>query len=496
MVANSIPASAIVSVQPSVINAGGTGLSLSGLLLTNSTRAPIGSILSFTTATAVGAYFGVSSTEAALAGVYFAGFDGSSVKPANLLFAQYPSTAVAAYLRGGSVGGLTLAQLQALSGTLIITTEAGVKTSTTINLAAATSFSNAATLIQAGFTTPGFTVTYDSIASAFLITDSVTGATGSISFATGTLSTPLALTQATGAVQSLGAAAATPQAFMTSIINQTQNFVSFMTSFEPSTPDCVSFAAWTNSQNNRYAYMAWDTDINATTFNPTTTAGYLIEQAGYSGTVLIYSAGPDKAAFAMSFGPSMDFNKTGDAHTAAFRTQAGLTADVTNQQIAANLIANGYNFYGSYATAAQGFVFFNPGQISGQFDWMDDYLFQIQLNNAFQLALMELITTAGRIPYNDTGYGMIETQLLDPIEAALNFGSIEAGVTLSNAQQTQINAAAGIDCAATVENRGWYLSILDAAPSVRAARGSPPCTFIYTSGESIQTIVLSSIEVQ
>ena len=61
--------------------------------------------------------------------------------------AQFPVTAVAAYLRGGNVSGLTLPQLQAINGTLTAAFE-GYSRSGTVNLAAATSFSNAATLIQ------------------------------------------------------------------------------------------------------------------------------------------------------------------------------------------------------------------------------------------------------------------------------------------------------------------------------------------------------------
>ena len=74
-----IPASAIVSVLPSVLNAGGNGLVLNGIMI-NSTpqlvsgvftgpgyRVPIGQVLSFASAAAVGSYFGLSSQEYAKA---------------------------------------------------------------------------------------------------------------------------------------------------------------------------------------------------------------------------------------------------------------------------------------------------------------------------------------------------------------------------------------------------------------------------------------------
>ncbi len=84
-----IPASQIVSVTPSVLAAGGNALDLIGIILTQSTRPPYGQILSFPTSGSVAAYFGSSTNEAALAAIYFLGFDNSNKKPGSLLFAQY-----------------------------------------------------------------------------------------------------------------------------------------------------------------------------------------------------------------------------------------------------------------------------------------------------------------------------------------------------------------------------------------------------------------------
>lgn len=149
-----IPAEQLVNILPSVQGAGGTAVDVIGLCLTNGTRAPLGQVLSFASAAAVSSYFGAGSAEAIAAGGgtglgsgYFGGFDGSAKKPSNMLFAQYNQVNVAAYLRGGNVSALTLAQLQAITGTLSITID-GVVKSGSPNLAAATSFSNAATIIS------------------------------------------------------------------------------------------------------------------------------------------------------------------------------------------------------------------------------------------------------------------------------------------------------------------------------------------------------------
>src|SRR5260221_8487708 len=123
-----IPASEIVTVNPNVLSAGGNSLILNGLLITTNPRVPIGTVASFPNQPAAASYFGAAAAEASDATNYFNGFDGSSQKPGSLLVAQFPDNSVPAYLRGGNASGLTLAQLQALSGSLTVTVDGVVRT--------------------------------------------------------------------------------------------------------------------------------------------------------------------------------------------------------------------------------------------------------------------------------------------------------------------------------------------------------------------------------
>ena len=495
--AASIPASAIVQVLPNVIDAGGSGLDLVGLILTNSARVPIGTVARFATANDVAGYFGPISTEATLAATYFAGYDNSTIKPASLLFSQYPANAVSAYLRGGT-NTLTLAQVQALSGTLTVTVNGVTTASPTINLAAASSFSNAATLIQTGLAASGAVVTYDSIAGAFVIASGTTGAASTISFATGSLSDALYLTAATGAVTSQGAIAATPATAMASVVAQTQDFASFTTTFKPTVDDMLAFARWNDAQSQRYLYVMWDNSVIATQFGETSSVGYQIRQAGLAGTAPVYDPnnGANVAAFVLGAIASINFASVNGRTTLAFRSGQGLNAGVTNATIAANLRTNGYNFYGAYATANDGFTFFYPGTVTGDFDWIDSYVNQIWMNAGFQLALVNLLIAAGSIPYNTDGYATIEAALADQINAAVDFGAIRAGVTLSQTQAAQVNAAAGRPIAGTLQERGWYALVLPTDAATRAARGSPPVYFFYCDGQSVQRLVVSSVLAQ
>jgi hypothetical protein len=493
----SIPASQIVRVIPNVLSAGGSGLDLVGLILTNSNRVPIGSVARFVTADDVAAYFGPVSVEYTMASVYFAGYDNSNIKPAALLFSQYPAAAVPAYLRGGALP--SLAALKALApGVLTISLDGTAVTSGTINLSAATSYSNAAALITTALNTAGVTAAYDSLSNAFVITGATIGATATISTATGSLSAGVELDAASGAVTSAGSAAGVPGAAMDAVIATTQDFVSFTTAFMPSVADRVSFAQWTDGRDNRFLYAMWDNGAAATTSNDTTSAGYQIAQAGYSGTAPIYDPnnGALVAAGLLGSVASIDYGVLEGRTTLAFRGFTGVPAGVSNATIAANLSANGYNFYGSYATANDQFVWFYPGQVSGKFGWIDSYVNQIWMNTRFQESLMVLLSRAGDVPYNIDGYSLIEATMLDTITAAVDFGAIRAGVTLTNAQAAEVNNAAGRRISDILQTRGWYTVVLSADPVVRAARGTPPVYFFYLDGQSVQVINLSSVLVQ
>jgi hypothetical protein len=643
-----IPASQIVSVIPSVVGAGGSALVLNGLMLTNTVRIPTGTVLSFPDDDAVGDYFGEGSYEQAIATNYFLGYDNSFLKPASLLVASYPTVAAAAFLRGGNVSGLSLAQLQALAGTLTIVVDGYSWTSGSINLSSASSFSSAAGLIQSGFgsdpvesnftasigatftatgtgtslvvtavtglisigdliagtgvtagtkinlqvsgTTGGagtyttsqattasggtvtsfgtvldvtviasgqvevgqtvagasvtgapkiasqisgaaggvgvyalsvaqtayiaseamtgiatpFTVTFDTISGGFLFTSGITGLPSTIAFpTTNSFATALDITQATGAVVSQGAPIGVPGTNMDAIKRQTQNWATFWTVFDPDggsgNTQKLAFSSWTNAQLNRYEYEAWDTDITPTeSTSATGSFGYLVKQAGYSGTKVIYAPINLAAISGFQSGAiaSLDFSRTNGRATMAFRSQAGLVPDVTDGTVAQNLLANGYNFYGTYGTANQPFTWFYNGSVSGSFLWSDSYVQQIQLNAALQLATMSLLGTVGNIPYNNDGFTLLKAAFADPINAALNFGTIRAGVQLSSAQIAEVNNQAGVAIDQVLFQRGYYVQVLAPPANVRAARGSPSCTLWYTDGQSVQQVNLASIEVQ
>lgn len=576
---STIPVSEVVRVTPSVLPAGGSALALSGLILTTNTRTPIGAVVPFVDADSVGVYFGQTSTEKRNADVYFAGFKGSNKKPGKVLFAQYPLANVRAYLRGGNVSDLTLAQLQAFSGTLSVTIDGVLKTGS-VNLSGATSFTNAAEIISntlsiLGGHSSSFTgsiatttltvsaisdgalgpgevvagvgvtagtyilaqltgptggigtysvsasqtvgsesmtstepaVTYDSISGAFAIISPTTGAASAITFGSGIMATDLKLTSVTGAVLSQGANAAAPAAFMASLVLNTRAFGTWMLNFNPdaSGNDArFAFAQWNGTQNGRFGFVTVDDDASPTVTVPATSClAQRIVTAQISGSncnwqpsglsALEYGS---LAAFVCGTAASIDFTQVNGRITFKFRQQSGLVPGVTDETTFNNLALNGYNSYGAYGDGDVDFTWYADGVVSGEFLWMDSFVNQIWLNGAFRSALVNLLQSAFSIPYNPAGKATVEAALADTINQGLSFGAYRSGVILSSSQIADVNARAGKNISDTLSNQGWYLLVGDATPEVRQARGSPPLTFFYVDGESVQDFDMASIALQ
>jgi hypothetical protein len=502
-----IPASQIVKVNPGVVSAGGASLVLNGLFLTESLLMPTGQVLSFASAAAVSSFFGPASAEAAAAEIYFLGYNNSTVKPSAMLFAPYNVAARAGWLQSGSLAGVPLATLQAYSGILTLSIAGTPITSSNIVLTGL-SYSAMAAAIQAAFTTPPFAVTWDAVNTSFIFTTTVTGATETITFATGSLAADLFLTSATGALLSQGAAVDTPATAMANAVAVNQNWVSMVPLFEPSLSNKEAFAVWFNAQNDAYVYLAWDSDVQASVQNSSEPFGVVALAAQYAGVACIggdpiaVPVGNTLAALVLNVAvfvagaiASLNFAQTNGRATMAFLAQTGLLPTCSALETSVNLLANGYSFYGAYATRNQGFVFFYNGNMPGTFSWIDTFIDDIWLNDQFQVALMSLVTSAGSIPYNPAGYGLVRAALLGPITAGLNFGAIRSGVQLSALQIAEVNTQAGLDISTPLQTQGWYLQILDPGATARQNRQTPVINFWYTDGGAVQQLTLASIDI-
>lgn len=492
---SNVPISQVVQINPRVIGAGGAQGALDGLLLTQSPALPTNRPAPFFSAASVSLFFGPSSEESAAAGVYFAGILGGGQQPASLTFARY-ALADAPAVVFGTATGLTLSQLQALSGTLSVTT-AAPHTSTSIDLSLATSFTNAATLMMAAFTAPDFVIAYDTTRNRFTLSTNATGADATVSAVSGTLATPVGLSAAAGAyVQANGVDEDTPATAMDRVTATTMNWGIFSHVWDADIDERLAFAAWNTQQDFQFLYAGWDADPTDLVPNNPTSFGGMVHMSPYQGVIAVYGALAHASAV-MAWAASTNYQMVDGRNTLAFRQPVSVVNPQVDTLAAAEaLLTNGYTYLGSYASTANTYTVFYNGEVSGQFEWADTYLGQVWLRRTLQQAWFETLLAYKSLPYNAEGYNAIYEGVQDTIGQATQNGVIRGGVTLSASQRAQINAQAQLDIAGQVADRGWFLQVTEPlSTSVRTERGSPTVNFWYCDGGSIQKIVVSSATV-
>lgn len=486
----SISASQIVNVIPRVINAGGTDLEITGLLLTDNPLCVFPGTVSFTSANAVGSYFGETSAEYQAAAKYFLGYDNSFRKPRRLHFARLVDSAIAGSLIGGTAGSMD--EMKAITaGGFTINVDGSPKTVTALDLSEATTQSDIAQSIQTQLT--GTTVQYSSNLNAFIITSNQSGETSSVSVAKDTAENAasiLGLTADAGATTSAGSAALEPSANMNSITNVTQNWVSFTTMEEQEDDVIEAFSEWANNSNGEYLYCPYTTQENDTNPNAGSNLPKTLANANYEGVVLTYG-GLDYALLVMSIGACIDWDRNNGLVTWAFKAQSGLEASVVDDTTAANCVELNVNYYGKWATRNDDFIYYYQGaMIGGNFGFVDAYVGNLWLRNALQVSLMNGLAQVGRVPYTDEGYTIIRAWCLDPINRALNNGVIDPGVTLSESQRAQLMNEIGEDVSDQILTDGYYLMVADPGASARVNRDTPTLGLWYTYGGSVHKLEL------
>ena len=480
-----IPASQLVDITPRVIGGGLSGLAFVGTFLSKNASLPAATAVPFYSQSAVGDYFGTGSDEYALAGNYFVADSNSSKKPDVLWFMRKVDTAMAAFIRGGSPA--PLASLKAVTtGAMTITVDGTEKALSSLDFSSATSYSDVASVISTALSTAA-TCTFNSSFGAFVVTSATTGAESTITFAgspaSGTdVSEMLGLTSGT---ISQGSDATSLTDTMEQCVNSNSNFWSFMPVWQETSSDALELAQWCNSKGVRFMYTMVDNSSDGLTAGNAACLGQQV--ADYYGVCPVYNT-KALGAMTMGIGAALNPAQLNGRKTWAYKQQNGLAYTVDSETNAPILLANGYNFYGNYATASNQFKLYQNGQISGNAKWLDTYYGQVYIKDGLQNAWINALMMANTVPYNEAGYGILRAAAMDIINSAVNAGFIRQGVALSDSQKATVQSEAGLDISGTLETQGWYLQILNPTTTVRAARGTPIVNFWYMDGGSVQRI--------
>ena len=497
-----IPASHIVNVLPRVIAGGSADLELNGLLLVeNNTISASTLVLSFPSARAVSAYFGPDSVEFAAADVYFTSYSNKFTAPKAFYIARRIAEDIPAWLR--SVRNTkTLTQYKAITdGSLVGSVDHNSFFVSGVSFASATSFSDVAQILQTACnsalgSTASITVTYSSLSGAFTATSNLSGAESEIGYGdqhtSGTdLASFMGWRKEDGAVISIGMDALTEAGQMDAILAKTQNWVSFTTAWETDVDEALAWANWA-SENYGWLYIPYSTSPLMTSPDSAADMASAIKAALYDHTAVVYGS-LEYAVFIMGVVASIAWQRINGTITAAFKRQAGLAPWVVDEMTATVLEEKNCNYFGNFATRNAEFIFLYPGVLSASdYGFIDPYVNSIWFNNRLQVSLMDGITNVGRVPYNTRGYTMIKAWMMDPVNEARLNAAIEAGVTLSERQRSEVMNEAGLDISQELWAQGYYIQVLDPGSAVRAQRGSPIVSLWYTYGGAVQKIEVAS----
>lgn len=418
-------------------------------IFTTNTLIPPGTQIEFTSAAAVGYYFGFSSAEYLRASFYFAWVSKGISQAQKISFARWVNTAVGSMIFGNP-GTYAIGTFNAITNGDFTLNMGGFSFHlTAINLSAAGSLAAVAAALQTairaqtggGAAWTGATVTFDAVRGCF---DLVSGATGAdvISITPGVTTDLLApLGWTTGAILTNGSAIETLTTVLTNSASTSNNFGSFTfiggSAF--TTAQHLEVAQWNATMNNFFQYLCAVTVANAATISAA-----LIQLPGVAMT-LNGPAGEYHELMPGMILAATDYTKRNTAQNYMFQ-QFPLTPTVTSDANANLYDGLLVNYYGVTQSAGQLVAFYQRGKLTGGATAPTDqntYANEQWLKAAAGAALLTLLLSLARVSANLQGITQINAVLQTVINQALTNGSISVGKTLNITQQLYITNATG-----------------------------------------------------
>ncbi len=441
---------------------------LGALVITGNPLVPTGQFLSFTSAAAVGTYFGTASEEYLRALFYFGWVSKAISSPQQISFWFWNNDAATADHIFGTPGTYLLSTFTAISsGQLDLTMGGFTHTLTGINLSAAGSLAAVAadlqTAIQAysagGAAWTGATVTYDSTRGCFDLTSGSTGidtiaVTAAVS---NDLAGPLGWLSAS-AILSNGTAAQLIADNLTQLLTVTNNFGSFLytSALAVSLSNIEAAASWNNALNPNIQFLY---TIPVSAANASAWSAALLTTGGCTLTLAPLSGEYPEMVPSMILAAT-DYTKRGTVQNYMFQ-QFNLTPSVTTDAAANTYDALLVNYYGQTQTAGQLISFYQRGVMFGTSTQPSDqnvYANELWFKDAAAASIMTLLLALNQVPANAQGRSQVLAILQTVINQALLNGTISVGKTLSATQQLYITNATG-DASAwkQVQNIGYWV---------------------------------------
>jgi hypothetical protein len=470
-------------------------------IVTQNAALPPGVVAEFTTASAVGAYFGQNSEEYARAAAYFSFVSKIITSPGRISYSRWVNAPIAPLIVGdtttkaiGSWSGIT-------AGTLTINSGANVIQITGINTSSASSLTAVATALQAAIRTssdPQLTsasVTYNTNTNQFVLSGSVAGS-GSLSVTPTGAATDVSQLLGWGTSGSTnvpGQSADTPDVAISKSAAISNNFGSFVFA-SPASPltntQIQAIAAWNAAQNNMFIYS-----VPVPQSNWTTLYGLVGGLAGCCLNGLSTSLANDYPEQSpCEILAATDYTRTNATQNYMYY-QFGNRNVVVSDDTTANLADNNrINYIGVTQNAGQQLAFYQRGVMCGTSTNPTDintYANEQWLKSYLSAQLMQAFLASPKIPANDVGRGQVYAIIQTAIDLAKTNGTISAGKTLTTIQQQVITSLSGsLSAWRQVQTLGYWLNVTFSQISTTDGRTEYVANYllIYSKDDVIRSV--------
>jgi hypothetical protein len=467
---------------------------LIGNFVTTNPELPTKSMITFTTDTEVGNYFGFESSEYDYAINYFGYVSKSVTKPGKIMFSSYSPSDTNAIAMGGKLSASDLTLIKAVTAGGFTITHAGTSgTIADVDHSGDSDFASVASTLQTkiqalgdGFSTA--TVTFNAARSRIEIT--VVGV-GSLTL-TASVGNELSVLgfEALDSKISNGISAQSPVEAMSLMIQESDNFGSFLFIDGLSIENHVSVAKWNKAQNVMFIYH-----VSAIEANSVDWSAALVD---IGGTCITFNAIPseNKCTLAMAAQAAINYNRINATINFMFIVDGNYTADVTDDTTATQLDKLRINYYGRTQKGGVPYSFYQRGILCGtgnDITSMSEYSNEQWLKSYAQSKHMELLLSS-EISADDDGRGKLMGMMLDDgsvISLAKKNGTISIGKNLNQTQKIKVQEMTGDPLAyLQIESTGfWYnVEFIEFVNDSGATENKASYTLIYAKKNVVNKI--------
>jgi Protein of unknown function (DUF3383) len=470
------------------------------LLVTQNALLPPGIILQFANATAVGAYFGITSEEFKRATAYFSFVSKSTGSPNIISFARWINAAIAPTIVGDSTPKVLATFTPFVSGTLTVN-DGGVPHAVSVDFAVDASLTAVAATLQTALRAIASaqlltcSVTFNTNTNQFVLTGTTTG-TGTLTVTPTGLATDVAPALGwgtTGTVYVAGQASETATQAIAAAAAISNNFGSF--AFCTATPalqnsDIALVSAWNATQNNLYMY-------NVPTLLSNLGALYALVQgnAGTSLNVLSATLPNDFVEQSPSeILAATNYANPNSTQNYMFYQFPNRNITVSDDPTANTADASRGNYIGATQSAGQPLAFYQRGVLCGGPTAPTDmgaYANEMWLKSDIAFRILSLFLSLPEISADNTGAGTILAIIQQSIDAGVLNGTISSGENLSTIQQQFItNQSNDPNAWRQVASIGYWVTVQFASITTIDGRTewNANYTLIYSKDNAVRAV--------